>query len=178
MHGLAQYKLAAQQLHSAQRGGHYGFGAQLTHDAAALSGAGQEVFGHRNGRATQARQHLVTRAIKVRAAQLVGGECNRSLSIRHAQQGFGQTHQGQALGAGNRVFLQQAFHRPKRWRVVAHGLHPGCGHFGSRRPVQPRVDDLQTVGDHLGLRAVRKGQALGDGHEELRLRLLDSLCYF
>ena len=126
-HALAQHKLAAQQLHRAQRGGHHGVRAQAAHQTTAAGGAlcvGQKVFGHGNGRPRQARQHLVTGLRKISAAQLVGGQGDGGIRVRHPQQRFGKTHQGQALGAGNRVFLQQAFHGPKRSGMVAHGLHP------------------------------------------------------
>ena len=70
---------------------------------------------------------MITTAVKVGAAQLVSRQRNRGFGIGYAQQRFGQAHQGQALGARNWVFLEQAFHGPERRRVVAHGLNPGLG---------------------------------------------------
>ena len=84
--------------------------------------------------------------------------------IGHPQQRLGQPHQGQPLGAGDRIFLQQPFHRPERRRRPAYRLHPGSGGGGRRRPIERAVQGLQLAGDDVGLGPVRKGQALGSGH--------------
>ena len=62
------------------------------------------------------------------------------LLAQHAQQRLGQTHQGQALGAGDGVFAQQRLHRPERRRVAAHLLHPRAGHGDDLGPVQRAAD--------------------------------------
>ena len=174
-HGLAQHELAAQQLHCAQGRGHHGLGAQLGHDAGlglrTLAGlrVRQEVLGQGNGSARQPRHHLVAAALKVGPAQLVCGQGDGGFGVRNAQQRFGQAHQGQALGAGDGVFAQQAFHGPEGRRIVAHGLHPGAGRLGGSRPVQTGVDHLQLACHHLVLGAVGKRQ-LGLDQQD---RLLD-----
>ena len=81
---LAQHKLAAQQLHGAQGCGHHGAGAELGEDACGRFAVGQKLLAHRNGGAGEARQRFVTCRIKVRAAQLVGGESNGRFGIGHA----------------------------------------------------------------------------------------------
>jgi hypothetical protein len=57
-------------------------------------------------------------AVEVGPAQLVGRQRDGGLGIGHTQQGFGQPHQRQALGAGDRVFAQQRLHGPERRRVA------------------------------------------------------------
>jgi hypothetical protein len=59
------------------------------------------------------RASVVACGIEVGAAQLVRRQGNGGFCIGHTQQGFRQAHQGQAFGAGNRVFLEQAVHRPE-----------------------------------------------------------------
>jgi hypothetical protein len=113
-----------------------------------MARTGQEVLGHGDGGGRQTRQRRVGRAVKVGPAQLVGREGNGGFGVGHAQQRLGQAHQGQALGAGDGVFLEQAFHGPERRRVVAHRAHPGRGQVGGSGPVQ---------------RALQGGQALGHG---------------
>ena len=170
--GLAQHKLAAQQLHGAHGGGHDRFGTELGQQALRRFGIGQKLFRQGNGAAGQlgqggAAQHGgsagVVHAVKVGPAQLVGGEGDSGFGIGHAQQGFGQAHQGQAFGAGDGVFAQQAFHGPERRRVVTHGLHPGARRGAGRRPVQHPGQRLQTVGNDLGLGPVGGRQSGGHG---------------
>ena len=100
-----------------------------------------------------------TGCVKVGATQLVGGECDGGFGVGHTQQGFGQAHQCQALGAADGVFLEQAFHGPEGRGVVAHGLHPGRGHARGGMPVEPAIELGQAVDDGLGLGAVGGGQA-------------------
>ena len=167
LNGLAQHELAAQQLHGTQRGGHHGARAQPRHEARLLrglstsGGARQEFLGQGNRTGRQPGQRGIACGIEVGAAQLVRRQGNGGFCIGHTQQGFRQAHQGQAFGAGNRVFLEQAVHRPEGRRLVAHGLHPRCGHAGGRDPVQRAVQRGQAVGHDLGLRAIGKGQAIG-----------------
>ncbi|OQC04849.1 MAG: hypothetical protein BWX79_02406 [Alphaproteobacteria bacterium ADurb.Bin100] len=164
--GLAQHELAAQQLHGTQRGGHHGARAQPRHQARLLrglpgaGGARQEFLGQGNRTGRQPGQGGIACGVEVGAAQLVRRQGNGGFCIGHTQQGFRQAHQGQAFGAGNRVFLEQAVHRPEGRRLVAHGLHPRCGHAGGRDPVQRAVQRGQAVGHDLGLRAIGKGQAV------------------
>ena len=155
--GLPQHKLATQQLHSAQGGGHHGAGAEFGKQAAGGLAVGQKLLAQGNGAAGQACQRLVAGGGKVGAPELVGGQGDGGFSVGHAQQGLGQAHQGQALGAGNRVFLEQAFHGPERRRVVAHGLHPGGGLLGGIGPVQGVRQGAQALGDDLSFRAVGVG---------------------
>ena len=181
--GLAQHKLAAQQLHRAQGGGHHGACAQAHQQAGLLAAGrvGQQFFGQGNGAAGETGQRAAAdgcavggvgglttvigmgrlAAVKVGTAQLVGGEGHGGFGIGHAQQGFGQAHQGQALGAGDGVFLQQALHRPERRRVVAHGLHPGGGGGHHGGPVESAFQSGKAVGQHAGFGAVGVGQAHG-----------------
>ena len=156
---LAEHKLAPQQLHCAQRGGNDGACAELGKDAAGGVAIGQEPLAHRNRGAGQACQGFFSGCVEVGAAQLVGSECDRGLGIGHPQQRFGQAHQGQTLGAGDRILFEQALHGPKRRRVLAHGLHPWRGHFCCTRPIQRIGQGAQALGDDLGFRAVRVGQA-------------------
>ena len=178
-HGLAQHKLAAQQLHRAQRSSHHGVRAQAAHQAAAAGGAlgiGQKVFGHGNRRARQTRQHLVAGLRKIGAAQLVGGQGDGSVHVRHAQQCFGQAHKGQALGAGNRVLLQQTFHGPKRRGMVSHGLHPGRGHLRGSGPVQLVLQAAQALCHGLCLGQVGLGKALMGQHRDGSLGFALAAC--
>ena len=170
-HGLAQHKLAPQQLHRAQGGGDHGFGAEFAHQSWRRGGgigARQKMFGQRNGGAGNARQQLVAALGEVGAAKLVGRQGNGGVHVGHAQQGLGQAHQGQALGAGNRVFLEQTFHGPKRRGVVAHCLYPGRGHLRGAGPVQRVLQAVQALGHDFGLVSVGVGQALGNSHGGLR----------
>ena len=156
---LAQHELAAQQLHRAQCGGHYRTRAQLGQHATGRLAVGQELLAHRNGGARQARQRLVAGCREVGAAELIGGQRNRGLGIGHAQQRLGQAHQCQALGAGDRVFLEQAFHGPERRRVLAYGVYPGRGDPGHGGPVQRGGKKTQALGDDLAFGTVRDRQA-------------------
>ena len=165
--GLAEHELAAQQLHGAQRGRHHGAGAQARHQAGRLAagafGARQELLGQGDGAGRQPRQRRIPGGIEVRAAELVGRQRDGGLGVGHAQQGLGQAHQCQSLGAGDRVFLEQAVHRPERRRVVTHRLNPGRRHAGRGRPVQGAVQHGQALGHTVGLGAVGKGQPVGGG---------------
>ena len=149
---LTEHELAPQQLHGAHRGRNHGACAQACDQTGLGVGAllGQKLLGQRNRRRRQARQHGVAVAVEIGAAQLVGGEGDGGLGVGHAQQGLGQAHQRQTFGAGDRVFLQQAFHGPERRRVVAHRLDPGPGQCGGLGPVQPTWrlgQQRQTLGD-------------------------------
>ena len=166
-HVLAQHKLAAQQLHGAQGSGDHGAGTQLGHDAGLGLRVGQEVLGQGNRRAGKARQQLVAAVDKVGPTELVGRQGDGGFGIGHAQQGFGQAHQGQALGAGNGVLAQQAFHGPERRRVVAHRPHPGCGRAGRCGPVQTGAENLQLSRNDLTLGTVGNRQAGLNQHSYL-----------
>ena len=184
--GLAQHKLAAQQLHRAQGCGHHGARTQLGHQTRFVAGLGQEMLGHRDGRRRQPSQggglapnpgfarppegvHAtlgrpgggVGHTVKVRPTELVGGQRDGGFGIGHTQQRLGQAHQGQALGAGNWVLLEQAFHGPEGRRVLAHRAHPGRGHLGGGGPVERPLQGGQALGHGFGLGAIGKGQAVG-----------------
>ena len=177
-HGLAQHELAAQELHGTQGGRHHRARTQLGHETRLVLRIGQKVFGQRNGRTGQAREHLVAAGLEVSAAQLVGGQRDGGLGIRHPQQGFGQAHQGQTFGAGDGVFLEQAFHGPEGRRVLAHGLHPRFGGAGGMGPVQGAVQLLQTLRNDFALRAVGGGQTGGDGLEHTHSMKCETCAYF
>jgi hypothetical protein len=135
--GAAQHELPAQQLDGAHRGRHHAARAQPGQQAAGFARLGQELLRHGQRGGRQAGQHAaaaVTGA-EVGPAELVGRQGHRGLHIGHPQQGLGQAHQGQALGAGDGVLAQQRLHGPEGRRVGAHRLHPGRGRDG-RRPVQ------------------------------------------
>ena len=168
--GLAQHKLATQQLHGAQRGGDDRARAELGEKTGRRFAVGQKLLAHRDRRAGQARQRLVASAVKVGAAQLISRQRNRGGGIGHAQQGLGQAHQGQTLGAGNRVFLEQALHRPERRRVGAHRLHPGRGDLGDGSPIKRTTQRAQVLGNDFDFRAVGKRQAHG------RLRSIETVA--
>ena len=155
--GLAEHELAPQQLHGAQGGGHHGARAEFGEHAARGVAVGQELLAHGNRGAGQTRQRLVAGGVEVGAAQLVGGERDGRLGVRYPQQGLGQAHQGQTLGTGDRVFLEQAFHGPERRRVPAHRLHPRRRHARCSGPIQRLRQRAQAAGDHVGLGAVGKG---------------------
>ena len=95
---LSQHKLATQQLHGTQGGGHHRTRTKLGKHATRCLAVRQKFLAHGNGGARQSSQRLVASAVKFGAPQLVSGERNRGLGIGHAQQRFGKTHQGQALG--------------------------------------------------------------------------------
>jgi hypothetical protein len=90
---------------------------------------------------------------------LVGRQRDGGGRVGHAQQGLGQAHQGQALGAGDGVLAQQRFHRPERRGVAPHLLDPGRGQGDHALPVQRRADSLGERLDDTGLRAVGVRQA-------------------
>ena len=145
---LPQHELAAQQLHGAQGGGDHGARAQPRRTgrlrAAPVARAGS-AWTARSRCATGAPAALSADAFEVGARKLVGREGDRGLGIGHAQQRLGQPHQGQAFGAGDRVFLQQAFHRPERRRMAAHGIHPGPAR-PARRPRPSPARPAATAG--------------------------------
>ncbi len=155
-------ELAAQQLDRAHGGRHHGLRAQALHQAAGLFTFGQEALGQPDRARRQAGQHPVRPlggvGLEVGAAQLVGGERDRGLGIGHTQQGFGQSHQGQPLGTGNRVLAQQRLHGPERRRLVARALHPRPRRHHHGRPVQAPLQGGQRQRHRLGLGAVREGQ--------------------
>ena len=126
---LPQNELLAQKLYGAKCGGHDGFRAELGHELGrrAVLRIGQEMLAQGNGGVAQARQGRIAGAVKLCAGELISGQGNGCFCIGDAQQGFGQTHQRQAFGAGQRIFAQQRFHGPKRRRILAHGLHPRRG---------------------------------------------------
>ena len=107
------------------------------------------MLGQGDRRTGQTGQHLVTGLVKVGTPELVGGQGDGGVPIRHAQQGLGQAHQGQAFGAGDRVLAQQTLHGPQWRRLGADGLHPGCGNLGGSGPVQLALQALQALGNHL-----------------------------
>ena len=162
-YGLAEHKLAAQELHRPQGCGHHRMRTQAAHQPGTrcgLLGVGQEMLGQGDRRTRQTGQHLVTGLVKVGTAELVGGQGDGGVPIRHAQQGLGQAHQGQAFGAGDRVLAQQTLHGPQ-WRGLgAHGLYPGCGNLGGSGPVQLALQALQALGNHLRFCLVRGWQNL------------------
>lgn len=167
----AEHELAPQQLERPHGGGDDGARPQALQQAGGLLGVGQETFGQRDRACRQAGQHLVrafvAAGLEVGAAELVGGQRNRGLGVGHTQQRFGQAHQRQAFGAGDRVLAQQRLHRPERGRIGAHRLDPGAGAVDDGVPVEPALQRSERGGDGLGLGAVRKGQALArrrDGH--------------
>jgi len=158
LYRLAQHELVAQQLHGTQGGGHHGARAQLAQQAARLT-ARQKALAQADGAGGQPRQGRVAGGVEVGAAELVGGQRDGGFGVGHPQQGLGQAHQGQALGAADGVFLEQAFHGPEGRRVVAHGLDPGSGHAGGVGPVEPAVQAAQAVDNGVRLGAVGGGQA-------------------
>ncbi len=167
--GLAQHKLAAQQLHRTQRGGHHGLSTELGHQAGLVARFGQELLRHGDRGGRQARQSRIGCPIEVGASELVGGQGNRRLCVRHAQQRLRQSHEGQTFGAGDRVLLEQALHGPERRRVIAHRAHPGGRLRGRSGPVERTLQRAQAVSQHAGFGAVREGQAVGGArHEGLR----------
>ena len=133
---LTQHELASQQLHRAQGGGHHGARAQLAQQPRLLL-VRQQLLGQRDGALRQAGQRAVGVLVEVGAAQLVGGELDRGLHVGHPQQRLGQPHQGQALGAADRVLLQQPLHRPERRRVG--GAPPAPRGPRPRRPRASRA---------------------------------------
>ena len=150
----AEHELAAEQLDRAHSGGHHGLGAQARDEIAVGLRVGQEFLRQRNRRARQGGQHAVRpfrRIAEIGAAELVGRQRDRRLGVGHAQQRFGQPHQRQALGAGDRVLAQQRLHRPERRRRRAHALDPRRGHGDHRAPVealqrcQRSIDDTALV---------------------------------
>ena len=172
---LAQHELAAEQLHGAQGRRDDGARAKAAEDARVLL-LRQHFLGHRDRGLRQARQCAVRCAFEVGAAQLVRGKRDRRLGIGHAQKRFGQSHQRKPFGARDRVLLEQAFHRPEGRRVLAHGGHPRLRVRGGGRPVQRGFERSEAVAHHLGLGAVRVGQALdvrrrGVGHGVTKRRL-------
>ena len=116
-----EHELAAEQLDRANRRGDDRLRAQALQDAAFGFVLREEALRQRNRAGRQVREHLVRAAcpgsgiarsllasgIEVGLAELIGSERNRGLGIGHAQQRFGQTHQREAFGAGDRVLLQQ-----------------------------------------------------------------------
>ena len=187
-HGLVdvapEHKLAPQQLDGAHRRRHNGAGAQALQQAGfggggavALAGR-QPVFGQGDGLGGQLGQHRVFPFTgELGMAELVGGEGDGGFGIRHAQQGFGQTHQGETFGAGNRVFLEQAFHGPERRRVGAHLLHPRRGphhHAGPRQALQAperlrQRRRLRLIGKRQTLARSLRGGRRDEAHGQISL---------
>lgn len=159
--GLSEHELAPQQLHRAQSGGHHRAGAELGHEAGRMVAFGQEFLRHRDGGGRQPRQRGIGRALEIGPAQLVGRERDGRGGVGHAKQRLGQAHQRKALGAGDRVFAQQAFHGPERRRMAAHRLHPGRGGGSRGAPVERAFERGKPVRDDIGFRAVRDGQVHG-----------------
>ena len=165
-HVLAQHELAAQQLHGAQRCGDHGLctepGQQpLLRGSFSRTIGWKKALGHRDRRLRQPRQRRIRRTIEIRAAELVGGERDRRFGVRHPQQRLRQAHQGEAFRAGDRVFLEQAFHGPERRGVLAHSLDPRLCGGGRGGPVQCFAEHGQQVCHHAGFRPVRKRKLLG-----------------
>ena len=166
--GLAEHELAAQQLHGTQRRGNDRAGTQPCHQSrlgrrvpSGVRRMREEFLRQGDGRGRQTRQGRVGAAVEVGAAQLIGGQRDRRLGVGHPQQRLGQPHQRQALGARNRVFAQQTFHGPERRRLVAHGAHPRGGGRRGRRPVECALQRGEAMGNDVGFRSVRGGQAHG-----------------
>ena len=167
----AEHELPAEQLDRAHRRGHHRVRAESLEQAGLAVGLGQESLGHRNRTGRQAGQHAVravAMGVELGLAELVGGERDGGLGIGHTQQGLGQPHQRQSLGAGDRVLAQQRLHRPEGRRLLAHRVHPGPGALHHLRPVERAGQALQRGGQHLVLTAIRVGKAVvfgrGDEH--------------
>ena len=176
VHVLSQHELASQQLNGAQGCRDHAAGSQFAQQTRLMLRIRQESLGHRDGGLRQPRQGAVGRTFEIGSPELVGGERDRGLRVGHPQQRLGQAHQCEALGAGDRVFLEQALHRPERRRMPAHRQHPGPRCLLDDGPVQRRasgrerrlgdnaVQRLQEAAHDVGFGAVRQGQALGSGH--------------
>ena len=164
---LTQDELPSQQLHGAQGCGHHGARAQLAQQPRLLL-MRQQLLGQRDGALRQPGQCAVGILVEVGPAQLVGGEFDRGVRVGHPQQRLGQPHQGQSLGAADRVLLEQPLHRPERRRSAAHCLNPGGSDRGGCGPVEGGVQGFQLAPDDVGFGSVGKGQALGGGHDGKR----------
>ena len=173
----AEHELAAEQLDRAHGRGDDRLRTEAFQEAALGLVLGQELLRQRDRARRQVGEHLVRAAgpgartarsvrlpgIEVGLAELIGGQCNRGFGIGHAQQRFGQPHQREAFGAGDRVLLQQGFHGPEGRRIVAHRLHPGPRRRHRGAPVDLALRRSQQLSQHRELVAVRSWQASGSG---------------
>ena len=157
----AQHELPTQQLDRAHGGADHRLRAQPLEQTGVDFTLRQELFRQADGTGRQRGEHLVRAAgagVELRVAELVGRQRDGGLGVGHAQQRFGQPHQRQAFGAGNRVLAQQRFHGPERRRVVAHRLHPGPRGAHRLRPVQSAAKPRQQGLQGLRFVAVRRWQ--------------------
>ena len=159
--GLAEHELPAEQLNGAHRGRNHGLRAQALEQTGLAAIGRQQFFRQRDRIGRQGRDPGMFASLEVegRAAELVGGQRDRSLGIGHPQQGLGQPHQGQAFGFGNRIFLEQGFHGPERRRMAAHFANPGRGTRNDALPIEGRGDFVEQALHDGGFVAHRQGQA-------------------
>ena len=167
-----EHELAAEQLDRPHRGGDHRLSAQPLDQPGGtrLRIARQEILSQRDRLRRQAGQQGVMCAVvvaEVSVPELVCGERDGGLGVGHAQQRFGQPHQRQPFGAGNRVLPQQRLQRPERGRLVAHRLHPGPRLFDDARPIQHCLHCRGEASQHveLGASRVRQAGAFGRSSE-------------
>ena len=157
----AEHELAAEQLDRADGRGNDRLRAQALQDAAFGIVLWQEPLRQRDRARGQVCEHLVRPArgcVEIGLPQLVGGERDRGFGVGNPQQRFGEAHQREPFGAGDRVLLQQRFHRPERRGVVAHRLHPRACSANGGRPVDLALQRLQQRCEHRELVAIRLRQ--------------------
>ena len=162
----AEHELAGQQLDGAHRRCHHGLRAEPAQQPCIGFGIGKKAFGQGDGARRQIgdapmrrRRALFSGSRReVGASELIGGQRHRRLRIGHAQQGFGEAHQGQPLAARDRVLLQQRFEREKRRWPGSDGRDPGPRHGNNGPPVERLLRRRAERFKHCGFGAIRRWQ--------------------
>ena len=161
----AEHELPPEQLDRAHRRRNNRLRAEALQQAGLAAVGRQQPLRPGDRACRQLRQHAVraviavaTAAVERGAAELVGGQRDRRLGVGHAQQRFGEPHQRQPFGAGDRVLAQQRFERPERRGLLAHATHPRRCLLDHGTPVECAVEATRQCSDDVHLVSVWVGQ--------------------
>ena len=111
----------------------------------------------------------------VAGADLLGDQVVAGGGVRHAQQRFGEAHQGEAFGIGQAELLEEAFHHPFAAAPPARDLHefaaPADGAFADRPGQHALLDQAFEegflIGEFKGIKRVpfdrERGEGVGHG---------------